>query len=144
MSKLVSVFFVLLLLTSCDTFSSVSGNLSKYNNDSARGLTGGGIGGGIIIVENSKNISSNANYRYTIYLEENGNKVKLQSGIYTKSENIELTQNVLDSSKIKKLQDGTAKIIVEMVDTDTNVKTAVEGKIQTKTSTGDTKDVALA
>lgn len=144
MNKLVSVFFVLLLLTSCDTSSLVSGNLSKYNNDNARGLTGGGIGGGIIIVENSKNISSNVNYRYTIYLEENGSKIKLQSGTYTKSENIELTQGVLDSSKIKKLQDGTAKIIVEMVDTETNVKTAVEGKIQTKTSTGDTKDVALA
>lgn len=144
MNKLVSVFFVLLLLTSCDTSSLVSGNLSKYNNDSARGLTGGGIGGGIIIVENSKNISSNVNYRYTIYLEENGSKIKLQSGTYTKSENIELTQGVLDSSKIKKLQDGAAKIIVEMVDTETNVKTAVEGKIQTKTSTGDTKDVALA
>lgn len=144
MNKLVKVFFVLLLLTSCDTSSLVSGNLSKYNNDSARGLTGGGIGGGIIIVENSKNISSNVNYSYNIYLEENGSKIKLQSGNYSKSGSIELSQNILDDEKVKKLQNGSAKIIVEMVDTETNIKTAVGGKIQTKTSTGDTKDVDLA
>lgn len=144
MNKLITTFFVLLFLTSCDTSSLVSGSLSKYNNDSARGLTGGGTGGGVIIVENNKAFSSSSTYKYTIYLEENGNKTELQSGNYSKSGSIEISQNNLDLDKVKKLQDGSAKITVEIVNTETNVKTAVEGKIQTKNSSGDNKNTAIA
>jgi hypothetical protein len=144
MNKLATTFFILLFLTSCDTASLVSGASSKYNNDSARGLTGGGIGGGIIIVENSKDFSSTKKYIYNIYLEENGNKTKLDSNTYSNSGSIELAQNVLDSDQVKKIQDGNAKIIVEIVDTETNIKTAVEGKIKTKNSSGDNKDTSLA
>lgn len=144
MNKLATTFFILLFLTSCDTASLVSGASAKYNNDSARGLTGGGIGGGVIIVENNKDFSSSKKYIYNIYLEENGNKTKLDSNTYSNSGSIELAQNVLDSDQVKKIQDGNAKIIVEIVDTETNIKTAVEGKIKTKNSSGDNKDTSLA
>ncbi|MEK7431594.1 MAG: hypothetical protein AABZ74_00560 [Cyanobacteriota bacterium] len=135
------LFFVILIssitMCSCDTLGS---GYSSNKNNIARGLTGGGIGGGIIIVDNITDFSSDSSY--TIYLEEKGKKTKIQSGKTNSSGKIEIAENSLSFDRVKKIQSGDAKIIVEIADGD-QILTA-EGSITTNSENGEKQENYLA
>jgi hypothetical protein len=119
---LFSSFFI---LTGCtDTFNYGS-NPGSGNGQIVRGPTGVGSGGGVIIVE--KNGLPLANAKYDLYIQDGPFKEKLQNGTTDGSGKIQLAGSKLNIDKVKQLQNGSIKIIVEVYDG--NVKTAVGGKI---------------
>ncbi|MFN8671729.1 MAG: hypothetical protein U0457_06535 [Candidatus Sericytochromatia bacterium] len=129
----------LLLFTACTTTPNYSSYpSSSYNDKTARGLTGGGLGGGIIVAEN--NITSNSTYN--VYLKQGSKKVLIKSGQINSNKEIELSDNALSSEDVNKIQNGEASIILE-IDTGDKILTA-EGKIITKDKNGNKKENYLA
>ena len=133
MNKKILLILVLsgLSLNSCDLkgdFYSLPKSSSKAKtvpNKEVRGPTGGGAGGGIIVVE--KNGIPLPNKKYDIYLQENGGKEKLQSGTTDSNGKIILAESKLPAEKIEKLQNGSLKIIIETYEG--NTKSAAKGRI---------------
>lgn len=133
-----------LLMTSCTVSTSSSSNFPNSNFNSpdkeSRGPTGGGAGGGIIIVEN--NGKTQANTSYDLYLEENGIRSKIQSGKTNSDGEIKVSESSLTPEKIKKLQSGSLKVVVEI--SDGTSKTIAKGKITVEVDKNKEADFNLA
>lgn len=116
--SLVTLVLLLPLFQGCTELGSfLSSKPSSGNSGSSwsapvkevRGPTGGGTGGGIIIVDDSgKTLKSK---KYDLYVRVDGLKQKLKSG-YTDS-NGEVS---LDSDTFSQVRSGDAELIVEVYD----------------------------
>ena len=87
-----------------------SPNNDSFNNPKeVRGPTGGGTGGGIIIVDSSGQTLKNK--RFDLYIQENGFSEKIQSG-YTDSDG----RLSIDQEILAKIESGEADFVVEVYD----------------------------
>lgn len=142
---LLFLFSSLFILSSCTepfNFGSLPkpGNQNNNNdNKVVRGPSGVGSGGGVIIVENNGVPLSGK--KYEVYLEENGSMENLQNGFSDEEGKIQLSETKLTAEKIRKLQDGAAKLIVEVYNG--NVKTAVRGRVIVNTENGNDIEIDL-
>jgi len=134
--KLFVMFSTFFILNGCtEKFEFGTGNSTKTGtgNDSiVRGPSGTGSGGGVIIVENGGDVA--ADTKYELYLEEDGFKEKLQSGTTDSEGKIQLSESKLSAERIRKLQNGSLNIIVEVYNG--SEKTAASGRIIVRTDSG--------
>ncbi len=108
---------------SSPSISRPSSNSNNNNTDKlVRGPTGGGLGGGIIVVDNSGNVLSRT--KYELYLEENYLKQKIQVGTTDKNGKINLDGDKLSDEIISRINDGSDRLIVEVYDADDNKSVA--------------------
>ncbi|MBC7473572.1 MAG: hypothetical protein H7263_04720, partial [Candidatus Sericytochromatia bacterium] len=91
-----------------------SSNSNNNTDKLVRGPTGGGLGGGIIVVDNSGNVLSRT--KYELYLEENYLKQKIQVGTTDKKGKINLDGDKLSDEIISRINDGSDRLIVEVYD----------------------------
>ena len=123
MDKLVKKIILFTAITSlvnlgaCENSGFVISNPRKNNIKSidkvVRGPTGGGLGGGVVVVDNSGQILTNT--RYELYFDD-GFKQRIQSGYTDNKGKINLDSDKLTSDMINQLRYGSARFEINVYD----------------------------